>query len=396
VDGRASDIRSVDLHAWALWLVGGSFMLTMLLRDYMASDAGLIDHSAFWGRDFINVWTGGHLVREGRIDLIYNLSAYAEYQRSLFHGIELHNYSYPPVSFPLAACLSLLPYPLALAIWLSGTAAFFVWAARPWWPKEAGPAWLAIITPAALVNIWAGHYGFLLGGLFLLGWQNLESRPRIAGLFFGLMLIKPHLALMVPLILAIRKQWTAVAWAAGTAATLVVATTLAYGWAPWHDFLFRTTGVQAQMIDPRAGLFGTMSTSMASGVLRIGGTMSMAVAMHAALAIPALIMTARAAASGAGTRDIAFIAATATFIVLPYSFNYDLTVVMIGALWVLTRPDLSESDQRLAFYGFLSPQVGMVLSGFMIPAMPIMLMGLLYAQYRLAVGLTEVQQARAA
>ena len=61
--------------------------------------------------------------------------------------------------------------------------------------------WLAVLTPAALMNIWAGHYGFLVGALFLLGWERLDRRPWQAGLFFGLMLIKPHLAILIPLVL---------------------------------------------------------------------------------------------------------------------------------------------------------------------------------------------------
>ena len=368
------------------WVLGGAFVLLFLFRDYLVTDHGVIGQSAYWGRDFINVWTGGHLIREGRFDILYDVSAYADYQRGLFGEIDRHNYSYPPVTFPIASLLSLLPYWAALAAWTVGTAALFIWAAKPWWPERAGPAWLAILTPAALVNIWAGHYGFLLGALFLLGWQKLDDKPRLAGICFGLMLIKPHLAILIPLVLLIRRRWEAIVWAAATVAALVAATTLLYGWGAWDQFLFRTSGVQLKLIDAGQSFFGLMSTSTITAMLALSGSWAFAIAAYLATASVAVWMVVKAAVSRVATRDLAFLVATATFLVLPYCFNYDLTVVMIGALWLLTQDSLEGSDRRLAMYGFLAPQLGMVLAALGFPLMPLMLLGLAYAQYRLATG----------
>lgn len=375
------------------WVLGGAFILLFLVRDLFVTDNGVIGHSAYWGRDFINVWTGGHLVREGRFDVLYDLPAYADYQRGLFGPIDRHNYSYPPVTFPLASLLSLLPYWAALALWTIGTAALFVQASRPWWPERAGPAWFAILTPAAIVNIWAGHYGFLLGAIFLLGWRKLEEDPRQAGIYFGLMLIKPHLAVLVPIVLLVRRQWESIAWAAATVAVLIAATTAVYGWEAWHQFLFRTSGVQLGLIDAKQSFFGLMSTSAITAVLAMGGSWAVAIAVYVTIASAALFMVVKAAAGDVATRELAFLVATATFLVLPYCFNYDLTVVMIGALWLLTRDELAPKDQRLAMYGFLAPQLGMVVAAFGYPMMPLMLLGLVYAQFRLATANT-VQESR--
>ena len=368
------------------WVLGGAFILLFLFRDLLLTEHGMIGHSAYWGRDFINVWTGGHLIREGRFDILYNVSAYADYQRGLFGEIDRHNYSYPPVTFPIASLLSLLPYWVALVTWTGGTAALFIWAARPWWPERAGPAWLAVLTPAALVNIWAGHYGFLLGALFLLGWQKLDEKPRLAGLFFGLMLIKPHLAILIPLVLLIRRKWEAIGWAAATVAALVAITSALYGWAAWDQFLFRTSGVQLKLIDAGASFFGLMSTSTITAMLALSGSWAFAIAAYVATASVAIWMVVKTAVSRVATRDLAFLVATATFLVLPYCFNYDLPVVMVGALWLLTRDTLEGPDRRLAMYGFLAPQLGMVLAALGFPLMPLMLLGLAYAQYRLAIG----------
>jgi len=364
------------------WVLGGAFILLFLVRDFLSTENGVIAHSAYWGRDFINVWTGGTLIRSGLVGSLYDVHAYIAQQQAMFGQLDPHLYSYPPVTFPIATLFALLPYPVAYLAWTAATCLLFVHAAKPWWPKEAGPAWLAVLTPAALVNLWAGQYGILIGSLFLLAWRNLDEEPRKAGIFFGLMLIKPHLAVLAPLVLLIRRQWTAFTWAAGTVILLVAATVALYGVEPWRQYLFHSSSVHLALLND-AGLAGSMSASAVTAVFRLGGTAPLAYAAYVLFAVPALVMIVKAAASRAGTQDLAFLAATATFLIVPYCFNYDLTVVMIGALWLLTRGDLEPVEARLANYGFLAPQLGMVLSFFFVPVMPIMLLGLCYTQYRL-------------
>ena len=121
-------------------------------------------------------------------------------------------------------------------------------------------------------------------------------------------------------------------------------------------------------------------------MLALSGSWAFAIAAYVATASVAIWMVVKTAVSRVATRDLAFLVATATFLVLPYCFNYDLTVVMVGALWLLTRDTLEGPDRRLAMYGFLAPQLGMVLAALGLPLMPLMLLGLAYAQYRLAIG----------
>ena len=365
------------------WLLGCMFIVIFALRDYLLTENGVIGHSVYWGRDFINVWTGGRLLAEGRTDILYDLRAYAETQRALFGDIGRHNYSYPPISFPIALAFGALPYGAALMLWLVSTGALFVVAARPFWPKRAGPAFLAALTPAALVNIWAGHYGFLIGALFLFGWRWLDEKPARAGLFFGLMAIKPHLAVLIPFVLLLRRDWTAIASAAATVATLDLATMLVWGWQPWHDFLFRTTGTQAEMIDAGHMFFRLMSPSVATGALQLGLGWPVAILLQAASSLAVLALLALAVRRGVGRATLAMLVATGTFLFLPYSFNYDLTVVMIAALAMMTRDDPRLTSLRFGVYGFFAPQVGMcALAILQVPAMPLMLWAFFAMQLR--------------
>ena len=368
---------------WLPWVLGGFFIIAFAVHDILLTRGLVIDGMDLWGHDFVNLWTGGQLVRDGHIATLWDINAYQAFQRHLFGSMGQHNYSYPPVTYPIAAMFSMLPYPLALITWQLAGAAFFVWAARPWWPKGAGPAWLAVLTPAALLNLWAGHYGFLIGGLFLLGWRNVErKRGILAGICFGLMLIKPHLAVMIPLALAMRREWRAIASAAITVVTLIAATAAVYGVQPWTEFLLGTSRVQAGMIDARGSFFGFMSTSPATAVLQSVGDWRLATVVQLAFAGLALTLVVRAGLSRALVQPYALLVATTTFLLLPYAFNYDMTVPMIGALAVMSA-NLSKTDWRLGFYGFIAPQLGMVLAAMGAPLMPLMIAGLAIAQYRL-------------
>lgn len=367
---------------WLPWLLGGAFILFFAVRDVLRTRGMVINGLDVWGRDFVNVWTAGHLIRSGLLGTVTDVSAYQAFQQQLFGFTGLHNYSYPPVTYPLAALLSCLPYAAALVVWQVGGAAFFIAAAKPWWPREAGPAWLAVLTPAALLNIWAGHYGFIIGGLFLLGWRQVKlGRPIVAGICFGLMIIKPHLAVLMPVALAMRREWKAIAAAGLTVAVLVTVTVYIYGIRPWYDFLFETSRVQAGLIDPHGSFFGVMSTSPATSALVLSGSWTVAAIVQSVFAVAASGAVIAAGARGGDIRSYALLTATATFLVLPYAYNYDMTVVMIGAATAMTSVAASATSRRLAFYGFLAPQIGMVMAGLGLPLMPILIAGLLVAQF---------------
>ena len=76
--------------------------------------------------------------------------------------------------------------------------------------------------------------------------------------------------------------------------------------------------------------------------------------------------------------------ATATFLVLPYAFNYDLTVVCIAALRLWADPAATRGERWLAVIGFMAPQIGMLVAPLAIPATPLMLAGLFAAQFSAA------------
>ena len=383
-DGLPSRIRRTAGRWWP-WVVGSLLSLQLFYTDYTHSSGGRLEGKAFWGRDFVNLWGGGHFLRDGGALDMYDVDAYRAYLSTFFGALKPHNYSYPPVTFPIAELFSFLPYGVALAAWLLGTGALFVWAVRSWWPSEWHSPWLALLTPAALVNVWAGHYGFLVGALFLMGWRRLgERKPVEAGVWFGLMLVKPHLALLVPLVLMIRRQWRAMIAGAATVAVLILATIIAYGLDPWSGWLIQGGGKQLSLIDAGKSFYGFMSTSAATAVLRFSDSMAAALLAQAMLAAVALAGLTVAALRRTPIPDLAMLTATATFLVLPYAFNYDLMVVTVAALRLWADPESTRGHRAAAILGFIAPQIGMLVAPLGWPLTPLMLAALFAGQLDLA------------
>ncbi len=365
-------------------MIGGAAVLFFVAVDWSLSRGGVINGLELWGRDFVNLWSGGKLIRARDFDTLYDPQAFSAYQRGLFGPFGPHIFSYPPTSFPIADLFSRLPYAVALIAWLVITGWLFLRAARSWWPKDAGPYWLAVLTPAALVNIWIGHYGFLLGALFLAGWSQLDKRPLLGGALIGLMAIKPQLAVLIPLALVIRGNWRAIVSAAVTVCVFVAATGLAYGWQAWSDFLFKASNRQVSVIDAHGSFFGKMSASAATAILDLGGGWPLAIAAQSVLAVLGVALVAIAARARVDMRQLGLLVATCTFLVLPYSLSYDLTVVMIAAWSILCRQDEPALDRRLALAGFLAPQIGILLAFIHVPVMSLILAALAIAQFRVA------------
>lgn len=343
----------------AAWFAAACIAILIFKRDLAMTDwAGdlSIAHQALWGRDFVNVYTSGSLVLNDRLDILYDIEAYRAYQLELFdQGLKYHNYSYPPVTLLYTWLPALLPYTAALALWLGGTGAFFVWAARPYLRGAGLPAWVAILAPASIVNAWAGHYGFLIGGLWLAAFHYLPRRPVLAGILIGCMIVKPHLAILAPIVFLYRREWRAFAAAAFTVVALVGLSILLFGPDLWTIYLTRTAMVQAAMVDDvRTFFIRMMPTIMPSLALAgVGTAVSAAVQIVVALGAIGLLLWRMPKDS----EEAGLATATATFLVLPYAFNYDMTVAGLAGLLVLQR---GRSGGSIAFtlaaaFAFLVP-----------------------------------------
>lgn len=365
-----------------LWIISSGFVLYLMVLDYGISDGVVIGQTEVWPRDFVNLWAGGKLIAARDFVSLYTPDAFRAFQSSIFGPVGPHIYSYPPTAFIFASVFSQFPYVTAACLWLLSTATFFFYAARPWWPRDGGWPVVALVTPAALLNIWTGHYAFILGGLLLVAWQLLDRRPVFAGIAIGLLAIKPQFAVLIPLALLIRRDWRAILTATATVAAMVVGSALYYGVASWTEFFGRATGKQVSVIDAQGAFFGKMSGSAATAMLELGSGWTAAIAAQAMFSGLGLVLVVVAAWRRMPTDKLGLLVATCTFLVLPYSISYDFVLLCLGAWIVAVDPTNPVADRSMAMIGFVAPTLGIVAAMFGAPVMPLMVAALAVAQFR--------------
>lgn len=300
------------------------------------------------GRDFSNLWVAGKLALSGQTWAIFNPDTFRVALHEYLGVVSLQNYSYPPHALFIAAPFGLLNYFTALALWTLLGTWFFVRCAKPYLP-EAFPPVLSVLTPAATLNTWNGHYGFLLGGLWLICFRNLHRAPARSGLAAGILTFKPHMGLFIAVAVLTKRK--ALLVAALTTLALIVASAILFG--GWPDFLMRTTAEQAGILSRTRGEF--YFRMMPSAYVAFGRGVSGVVA-QTTVALAAIWMLAK-------SRKVEpFAMATATFVIVPYVFNYDMTVACLGfAMTLFSRWGELGIAERAGFsLAFLTPALNYV------------------------------------
>lgn len=269
-----------------------------------------------------------------------------------FYGFDLGGiWTYPPPYDALIAPLGLLPRPVAMLLFTSGTLIAYLLAVR----RLAG-AWLGValllLTPLVMSVTILGQNGLLTGALIGLVAIGLVEQRRWAGLPLGLMVIKPHLAAGPALNVLVARDWRTVATAALTVALALAAATLALGSAVWPAFLAGVAHTSERLAGDGFPLFRMVSVYAAARTLGASPATATAVqAVMAVLAIATIIMAQRRLPP----REALGLACIAGLMISPYAFDYDLPVAGIGlvlllpALAALGRP----AEQALAYAAFL-------------------------------------------
>jgi hypothetical protein len=343
-----------------LWGSGLAIGLVAILYDIIKPDLGVPT-----GRDFSNLYTAGTLALEGKAYEAFDVDTFRLALREIIGTLTQQVYSYPPHAMFVAVPFALLHYGLSLALWSLLTLAFFYWAAKP----HVGFApILAILTPAAVLNIWCGQYGLLFGGLWLLYFRYLKDRPVNAGLVAAAMTFKPHLGLFIGL--TALTNWRVVAVAIAGILALILTSAWAFGWAGWYGFISANVGTHVGFLTQQSDdfYFRLMPSAFTSY-----GRATFALVAQLATAFAALVLIIRY------RRIDPFVLATATFLIVPYGFVYDMTVVSLGfanMIWMQWRR-LANWERAVLALAFLSPGITLLYARYspmLVP--PILLLGL--------------------
>ena len=192
---------------------------------------------------------------------------------------------------------------------------------------------LALLFPGIATSVVAGPTGTFCAAAVVAGLATLDRRPWLAGVFFGLLTTKPHVALLVPVCLVAARRWAALAAFAATGTGLVGASVMAFGMAPWREFVAALPRHMA-IVAAGAARWQRMPTVFAA-VQHATGAASLAWTLQS---LTTLVVAAACAFVWRRTRDagVRALAITAAMpLVGPYAYDYDTAVLLAPILYLV-------------------------------------------------------------
>jgi arabinofuranan 3-O-arabinosyltransferase len=190
--------------------------------------------------DFGFFWLSGRLAVAGQTSEIFHFPAWSAVQGAFFSPGSCPNFNrffYPPTLLFLTYPLGLMPYVVALGVWIVASCTFYLGAVYAIISKRAALCAAASIAFVTLSNVLMGHNGFFSAALIGLSLVFMERRPVLSGVFLGLLTYKPHFGLLFPIGLLASRNWRAIGSAALITAVLAVLAWIAFGYEGWAEFI---------------------------------------------------------------------------------------------------------------------------------------------------------------
>jgi len=295
------------------------------------------EHGLAFGDDFVNFWSAARLTLLGRTMEVYDVEALHQFQRMVLGGdIHLYHYNYPPSAILLTLPLGALPYLIGLAAWLLGGWFLFALAARHAWPSRPALRDVILFTfavPAVLLNSMAGQNGTWMAAILGGGLMLMERRPMLGGALLGLLAIKPHLGLLVPLALVCGRHWHALGAFLLAAVAISVASLAIFGVEPWLAYAARASLARQWDLEQGAGVWHWM-ISVFAGLRQLGTSVPVAYAAQGVSAVAAAAAVAMCwwRPSPAPLRHAVLV--LCTLLATPYVLLYDHVVAALVPLWL--------------------------------------------------------------
>ncbi len=309
----------------------------------------------FFG-DFMAFWSAGRAALDGHVAEIHDRAMLWSYQQAVAPDVKYYApWNSPPTFLVVVVVLALVPYPISATGFLVGTAIFFGYAIRRFLPDNRALIFPAT-APAVIYQIGTVQSGMLIAGIVGMALHLLDKRPRLAGALIALLAIKPHLALLWPLFLALSGRWRTFFATAIATVVFVTLAGLVFGFESYVRWFESLEASQALISEQR--ITTPAYASLYANLLGLGASNAVALSLHALSALGGVIVACLLFHKG----DLAIGGAAlcaATLLISPYLFFYDFTMLMIGvALLGIPRTPLDYAAAIFAWGAGLTVAVG--------------------------------------
>src|SRR5215471_18989622 len=159
------------------------------------------------GNDFVAFWSASYLALAGHAADAYNNLLLIKAESIAVPASKLFFFwLYPPTFYMVVRPLALMPYLISYCAFMLVTLASYMYVFSRVIKGKAA-MWCLAGFPALCLNLLDGQNAFLTGALAGAGLICMENRPIFAGVFMGLLVIKPHLLLLFPIALVAIRAW---------------------------------------------------------------------------------------------------------------------------------------------------------------------------------------------
>jgi hypothetical protein len=293
--------------------------------------------------DYVAFWSGSHLALQGHAIDAYDVGKITAVETAaLARSVGILPWLYPPMYLLLVYPLALLSYRLSATVFLGLTLLGFVGVCYATLPNRRA-ALIALAFPGAALVLTAGQNGLLTACFIGSGLVLLRRHPLLAGVSFGLLCVKPHFAVLIPLALLCSKSWRALAATAATALAMFAVSVWAFGTATLMAWV-NNMGLIAGYVDSGQATLARIPTFFAMARMLHVPT-SLAYSLQAVSACVAALAVVYAWKRPCAFELRAATLVCASLLVSPYLFDYDLTWYGILIVW-FARYAIANGFQR--------------------------------------------------
>lgn len=370
--------------AFAGILFGLLYLSVGLYSAWRLEGPGLVNAGLPLGRDFVAFWSASAVAIDGAPEAVFDLKKIHAYQNAVVgRAVDPTAWHYPPTFLLAVLPLAHFSYVIALGLWLLAPLVAF-WLVLRGLYGSAAFASVLFLFPGVTLSVVSGQNGIITAALLGAALMALDSRPALAGIFFGLLTYKPHLAALIFPALFVGRYWQALAVAIATGIAMIVASLAVFGTPVWLAF-FNNFGFLTHILDSGALPWVRMPTVYAAmrviGFDAAAGRVFQIAATAACLVFVCIVWYRRAPIAWRGSA-----LALAVPLATPYAFDYDLVLLTLPLAWLaqdVLRDRASLTDEVLLAAAWASPALFwvIVMAGGP-PLMPLLLAALLAVVWR--------------